>query len=898
MKRKLLYPLLLITGVFFAFASGVWNDDFQVFLERMKQFNEKYPQEKVHLHLDKPYYAIGDNIWFKAYLYNSTTQEPSDISKILYVELINERDSIKQQLKLPVMGGATWGNFSLPDTLTEGNYRIRAYTQWMRNTGSEFFFDKTIKIGYSWTNEVFTNTDYSYSKEDNKEKVAANITFKDKQGNPYAGNEVRYEVQVDAKSLVKGKAITNQQGVLTLSFINNLPDISKTGRIVATIELPEGKKVTREIPIKATSRSVDVQFFPEGGNLIAGLPTKIGVKAVNSSGLGENISGVIIDPNGVEINRFETKHLGMGNFIINAQGNDRYRAKVKFADGSEREIPLPITQNSGYGITVLNTDQEKLTVKIMRSEDLKGPVNLRLVGQHNGNVVFSPDVKMNEQLAIIHIPRKQLLEGILQLTLFSENNQPIAERLTFIYNPEDRANVKLSTEKTVFAKREKVAIQLNSTYNGNPTAGMFSVSVTNTNAVKAEPETESNILSNLLLISDLIGYIEKPNYYFMESGPEVAKNMDDLMLTQGWRRILWKNVINNTPPIIRFKPEKTLGFSGVVTNYSGKPSPNSKVTLLSTASGFFSLDTLTDAQGRFNFDNLIFVDDPKFIIQARTDKGKNRLDIKMDIVPGQVVTKSKHTGDIEINVNEALSAYLKQSNQYFEDQSMRGILQKTLQLKEVKITQQKQQVNKNSQNLNGAGRADAIITAEQLITCQNLSMCIQGRVAGLIVMNGKAYLTRNSGRIPMSIVLDGMRLDDFNLDDINVFDIETIEVLKSIGNTAIYGSNGAGGVLVITTKRGNGNYSSSPTPGLIIINPKGYTVPKEFYSPKYDVDEPNKAPDFRSTVYWGPQLLSNTQGKADFSFFNTDEPGTYRIVVEGMDLMGHLARTVYTYEVK
>ncbi|WP_316822157.1 TonB-dependent receptor plug domain-containing protein [Pedobacter gandavensis] len=899
MKRKLLYPLLLITSVFFAFVSGVLTDDnFESLLQRMKDFNEKYPQEKVHLHLDKPYYAIGDNIWFKAYLYNSTTQEPSDISKILYVELINERDSVKQQLKLPVMGGATWGNFSLPDTLTEGNYRIRAYTQWMRNTGPEFFFDKTIKIGYSWTNQVFTNTQYHYSKEGNREKIAANITFKDKQGKPYAGNEVRYEVQVDTKSLLKGKATTNNEGEISLDFINNLPDISKTGRIIATIALPEDRKVTREIPIKATSRSVDVQFFPESGNLIEGLPTKIGVKAVNSSGLGENISGIILDPNGTEINRFGTKYLGMGNFIINPQSNSRYLAKVKFADGSEKEIPLPITQNSGYNLTVINTDQEKLTVKIIRSENLTGPVKLRLVGQNNGNVLFSPEVTITEQLSIVNIPRKQLIEGILQLTLLSESNQPIAERLVFIYNPADRATVQLSTEKTVYAKREKVAIQLNSTFNGNPAAGMFSVSVTNNNAVKPEPETESNILSNLLLTSDLIGYIEKPNYYFIEEGPEVAINMDNLMLTQGWRRISWKNIINNTPPIIRFKPEKTLGFSGVVTNYSGKPSPNSKVTLLSTAAGFFSLDTLTDAQGRFNFDNLIFADDPKFIIQARTEKGKNRLDIKMDVVPGQVVTRSKNTGDIEINVNEALSAYLKQSNNYFDDQSKRGILQKTLQLKEVKITQQKQQVNKNSQNLNGAGRADAVITAEQLMTCQQLSMCLQGRVAGLIVMNGKAYLTRNAGRIPMSIVLDGMRLDDFNLDDINVFDIESIEVLKSVGNLAIYGSNGAGGVLVITTKRGNGNYSSSPTPGLIIINPKGYTIPKEFYSPKYDVAEPNHAPDFRSTVYWGPQLLSNAQGKANFTFFNTDEPGTYRVVLEGMDLMGHLARTVYTYEVK
>lgn len=897
MKRKLLYPLLLITGFILAFSAGVWNDTFEVLLERMKDFNHKYAQEKVHLHLDKPYYAIGDNIWFKAYLINAETQEPSDISKILYVELINERDSVRQRLKLPVITGVTWGNITLPDTLTEGNYRIRAYTQWMRNAGPEFFFDKTIKIGNSWSNSVFTNTNYNYIKEGGGEKVAANITFKDKDGTPYVGNEVRYELQLDSKSILKSKATTNNQGEISLSFLNNQPTVNKKGRVIATITLADDKKVTREILIQATSRAVDVQFFPESGNLVAGLPNKIGVKAINASGLGENISGIITDQNGIEINRFETKHLGMGNLILNPQDGVKYLAKVKFADGSTQDVPLPITRSTGYTMAINNTDKDKVTIKIMRSADLNAPAQLKLVGQQNGNILFSPAVNITEQLATVSLPKKDLTEGILQFTLFSDQNQPIAERLVFIYNPADRISAKLETEKMVYAKREKVNVQLQAMVNEKPISGMFSVSVTNSNAVKPEPETESNILSSLLLTDDLIGYIEKPNYYFINEGPEVVQNMDNLMLTQGWSRILWKNVINNTPPNIRFQPETSLAISGVITNYSGKPSPNSKVTLLSTANGFLSLDTLTDAQGRFNFDRLLFGDDSKFIVQARTDKNKSRLDIKMDVVPGQVVTKSKNTGDIEINVNEALSGYLKQSTNYFDELTKRGLLQKTMMLKEVKISQQKEKV-KNSSNLNGPGRADAVITAEQLVTCPRLSFCLQGRVAGLIVTNGKAYLSRNGGRIPMAIVIDGMRLQDANLDDINVPDVETIEVLKDVANTAIYGSEGAGGVLVITTKRGGGDYSSVPTPGLIVFNPRGYSMPMDFYAPKYDAGEVNRAPDLRSTVYWGPQLLTTSEGKGNFSFFNTDEPGTYRVVLEGIDLMGHLARTVYTYEVK
>ena len=152
--------------------------------------------------------------------------------------------------------------------------------------------------------------------------------------------------------------------------------------------------------------------------------------------------------------------------------------------------------------------------------------------------------------------------------------------------------------------------------------------------------------------------------------------------------------------------------------------------------------------------------------------------------------------------------------------------------------------------------------------------------------------------MPMTVMMDGINMGSDFLDNINPVDIETIEVLKSIGNTAIYGMNGGGGVLVITTKRGGGNYSNVFTPGITTYSPKGFYIPREFYAPKYEAAVPDRKPDLRSTVYWAPQLPTNEQGKSSFNFFNTDEPGTYRIVLEGIDHMGRLGRAVYTYEVK
>jgi TonB-dependent Receptor Plug Domain./MG2 domain. len=894
MKRKLILPLLLCFGILITFAYKADDDPFSALIKKLEAYIEKYPQEKVHLHLDKPFYAIGDDIWFKAYVVNAQTGKPSTISNALYVELISEKDSVKKQIKLPVISGFTWGDFKLPDSFTEGNYRIRAYTQWMKNAGTEFFFDKTIKIGNSWANNVYTNTSYAFSKQNTAEKVDANIRFTDKKGVPYAQSDVSYEVQLNFRSLAKGKAVTNDQGEVNISFLNTQPSLYKSGKIIATLTLPDKKKMIKEIPIKATSNAIDVQFFPESGNLVESLPNKIGIKAVNASGLGEDVKGSIIDNDGQEVTQFSTQHLGIGSFILNPQPGKTYAAKVKYKDGSESTINLPRVLPSGYIITV-NSNTENVVAKVLLSPDLIGNGELKLVAQNNGNVYFISKAASQKQIITTSIPKKDLPSGIIQLTLFSARNTPVAERLVFVNNVKDRITTKVSTDKESYARKEKVNVNLQADFAEKPAQASFSIAVTNTTSVKPDEENESNIFTTLLLTSDLIGYIEKPNYYFLHDDQKTQQDLDNLMITQGWRRILWKNIINNAGPNIRYEPEKSLKISGVVTSYGGKPLPNSKVSLFSSSGGLFAIDTLSDAQGRFNFDNLIFNDSTKFIVQARTAKNKKSVDIVLDVVSGQIVTKNKNTGDIEVNVNEALSGYLKQSENYFDDLTKRGILERTILLKEVNIVEKKNPA-KNSSNLNGAGNADAIITTDQLQYCTTLSQCLQGRVAGLIIRNGTPYLMRNNGT-PMSIVLDGMQMEGDFLDNINPMDIETIEVLKSAGNTAIYGSRGGGGVLVITTKRGGGYSSASTfTPGIIPFSPKGYYTPREFYSPKYDA--PDNRPDYRTTIYWNPNIVTNESGKAAFNYFNSDEPGTYRIVIEGMDMLGNLARTVYTYEVK
>ncbi|WP_316802670.1 carboxypeptidase-like regulatory domain-containing protein [Pedobacter nototheniae] len=894
LKITLAISFLFIVIGFMAFKMD--DDPFTQLLKKLDEYTSKYPQEKVHLHMDKPYYAIGDDIWFKAYVTNSKTQGPSTISKILYVELINEKDSVKRQLKLPLMGGITWGDFKLTDSLGEGNYRIRAYTRYMRNFGTEFFFDKTIKIGNSWANKVFTNAQYSFVKENNADKINATIHFEDKNGVAYKENEVSYEVQLDYRTVAKGKTKTSLAGDALISFTNAQIASNKTGKIIATITLDNKQKIVKTIPITSTSNNVDVQFMAEGGSLIEDLPQKIAIKAVNADGKGENVKGTIVDDSGNEVTTFETSYLGMGNFIFNMQPGRTYTAKTQFKDGSSKDIRLPLAQKNGYTISVNNLDTGKVSLKIMASKELANGDEVKIVAQHGGNVYYVSKAKMDKQVLVANISRKNLPTGIVQFTLFSGANQPVAERLIFNQNKTDFINVDLNTSAVSNAKRGKSTFTFDALNEQKPVLGSFSVAVTNASKIVPDEDNETNIFTSLLLTSDLAGYVEKPNHYFLNEDAKTQKELDNLMLTQGWRRFTWKNIINNLNPNITYKPEESLSIGGTVMK-GNKPVVGGKVMLMATKGTIFILDTVTNAEGKFVFDNLEFSDSTKFVVQARTKTERKFVDINLNVVPGQVVTKNKNGADVEVNVNSALMKYIKESDNYFNEMTRLGLLERTIKLDEVTITEKRNPV-KYSSNLNGAGNADYILKSDQLSTCITLSQCLQGRLPGVIFRGTTPYLMRSQNQ-PMSIILDGMQVEADFLDNITPTDVETIELLKSGANTAIYGGQGGGGVLVITTKRGGSDYSYNRyAPGILSISPKGFSVSREFYAPKYDqTNNPNTA-DYRTTIYWNPQVVAGADEKAKFEFYNANEPGNYRVVIEGIDAAGHLARKIYTYDVK
>ena len=787
---------------------------------KLKTFSENHIAEKAWLHFDKPYYAAGDTIYFKAYLTQGENHRPSAISRVLHVDLVNTSNKVDQSINLQLTDGVAWGDFALPDSLPKGSYRVRAYTRWMLN-GTEGYFDQTIPVG---------------SIRPNKTPEA---------------------------------------------YVASAKTINKT----------------------------DVQFFPEGGRLVNGISSKIAFKAIGGNGLGIEIKGELVDNENKTVTTFASEHIGMGYFYLRPQEGKTYKGKLTYPDGSQDIIDLPAADTKGIVLTVNNDSKTQLKITIAATDafyrENKNKDYALVI--YSGGEPSSFICKLDSEVVTLEIPKQILHTGIAPVTLFSPTGEPLCERLVFIQN-NDQLSVGVSTDKQVYTKREKVNIKLNVKNSlDNPSAGHFSVAVIDESKVPVDENTENTILTNLLLTSELKGYVEQPNYYFANVTDKTIADLDLVMLTHGYRRFEWEPLLRNQYPQVNQQPEKALEISGIVNGPNGKPLDNGTVSLLSMQGGP-ALSQDLNRNGTFHFSDLSFTDNTNFVLKATNLKLKNNTRLVYNAPQPAAVTINENVLAGQYDVNKAMQAYLAnrklQQEQILKYGPIRGIMLKEVKIKNSKI---KGDDDYPSSNLGGPGFADQVIHRKDikgygLFSDQFMGQLIGVRFAEVPLTGDKiAYLVMHTTpkNQPMLIVIDGVKMGSINVDAINVSDIETIEVLRS-ETAAIYGAFGAGGVLVITTRHGGDELYDDETPdGLLPILPKGYYKALEFYAPKYDHTENSfNREDLRSTIYWKPELITDKDGNASFDYYNADGTGSYRVVVEGIDANGNLGRQVYRYKVE
>lgn len=895
--KRFIAGLLLAIGVIGIYSFSTDDDIIARVQRQLEKWTNNHPVEKVHLHLDKPYYTAGDDIWFKAYVITGPLHRLQPDSGILNIELIDARDSIKQSLKLQLHNGLAYGDFALPDTLHEGNYRIRAYTQYMLNAGSDYIFDKAISIGNVITNKVFTKTTFNTTTQNGRNTVSADINYTDANGVVYAGNAVTYSVMLNNTVLAKGKGVTDANGNLHISLPADNAALLKQGRIVTGLAGTGNGTVYKSIPVRTMAVYADVQFFPEGGNMVNGLPARVAFKAIGIDGLGVDIKGTVTNTKGEEIAQINTQHLGMGVFTFTPQAGETYKANIIYPDGTKGLLRLPKAADNGYVLKVVELGKNDLRIAIATAKGTTG--QFVVVGQSAGKVYYSARSTAGGSAFSTTISKSKFPSGITEFTLFSESGEPLNERLVFIQNPADKLNLAVTADNQSYRPRQKVSLNIDAKDNeGKPAIGSFSVSVTDESKVPVDENTENNIFASLLLTSDLKGYVEQPAYYFKNDDEKARADLDVLMLTQGYHRFEWKSVLNDTPAPNLYPVQKTFTISGRITTPSGAPVANGKVELINFDDGLLKVDTLTDQNGRFAFTDIIYADSLKFLIQARNAKNKRDVVIKMDTVPPLSASNYKNAADLIINAGGAVTAYAQNSKQLYFEQMKAGLGNHVISLKEVLI-REKRIALKHSANLNGPGNADQVLLAKDLMNygCVRLADCLQGRLLGVLFNNGVPVTTRGGGR--MLIVIDGIYSDASFMNSLSINDVQSIEVLRNIGTAGIYGGRGGNGVLVITTKRGDepSYYPQQFGRGIKPYQPKGIYKSRTFYSPKYDAKTIQKIADLRTTVFWKPDMVT-PGGKAAIEYFNAGSAGIYRVVIEGIDSEGNIGRQVFRYKVE
>jgi len=802
--------LLLLTALLSPVARGQGNNASKKITDKLSSFEANYPAEKAYLQFDKPYYAAGDTIYFKAYVTAGEQHKLSSLSGVLHVDLINTKNKIDQSIKLKLDSGLAWGDFALPDSLPAGNYRVRAYTQWMRNFGETGFFDKLIPIGSS-----------------KADKIPENLVKQ-----PAAGFKP------------------------------------------------------------------DVQFFPEGGALVIGIRSKVAFKAIGANGAGVDVTGSIIDNDNREIAQFESVHLGMGSFYITPAAGKSYKAKINYPGGQENVIDLPKPAVSGISLSVNNDSIPNASVQITASPNYytqnRGKTCTLII--YSPGSVITVNCKLDSTVINLDILKRKLHTGVATITLFSPENEPLCERLFFIQNY-DQLSLNVSSDQKIYVKRGKVNIKLNA-YNrkGDPSTGHFSVSVVDQSKVQESDSGNSNILTNLLLTSDLKGYIEQPAYYFEDTSATARKNLDILMLTQGYRRFEWKKVLDSGENNLAYLPEKGLSVEGSVKNALNKAVANGTVNLWQPIGGLL-LSTKTDDKGSFSFPGLVFSDTAHMVLSAVKANGKNSTQITWlkDAAGVPQLSPISQSTTQEISSAALVNYAVNARSQHIEVTNfLKGKV-----LKEVNIKARKRDDQYHTFSLAGAGNADQVIHPKDVLYGGPLSVRLSGLVKGVhfITKSGTPYMipVLNGPYGPMLVIVDGF---PGSLDDVSTDGFETIEILKP-PTSYIYGSDGGNGVIVITTRPRGSDPNDVAASGVLPVAPMGFYKARVFYSPKYENPLAGvNHPDLRSTIYWNPDIKTDKNGNAVFDFYNADGTGTYKVTIEGIDENGNPGRQVYRYSVR
>lgn len=835
---------------------------------------ERIPKEKLYLHLDKPFYGAGEKIWFKGYLVNATTHQDNSQSNFIITELINHSDSIVERKKIRRDSLGFHNAFTLPATLPAGDYYLRGYSNWMLNEDPDFFFSRNIKIGNSIDNTIVSSIEY---QQEDDTHYTAKIKFTSNVQAVFENTTIKYLYLENGKIKNKGKKKTDENGWISIS----LPDLKSPAARRIEVEFDDPQYIyKRTFHLPVFTNDFDVKFFPEGGALLSIPHQNVAFKAQGADGFSKEVEGFLFNSKGDTLTNFRSEHNGMGIFTMNPVNNETYYVTVRTNDSITKRFDLPAIEPKGISIAMSHYKQE-IRYEIQKTEATEWPQKLFLLAHTRGKLAILQPInpkrtfgKMNDSL---------FTEGITHFMLIDEQGNALSERLIFV--PDHKPNQwQITADQPTYGKREKVSLQIAAKDNeGNPVEGTFSVSITDRKSIQPDSLAD-NILSNLLLTSDLKGYVEDPAYYFLNQDARTLRSIDYLMMTHGWRRHKMENVLRT--PSLNFTNyiEKGQTISGRIMGFFGANVKKGPICVLAPKYNIIAT-TETDEKGQFIV-NTSFRDSTTFLVQARTKKGFAGVDILMDPPQYPVAT---HKAPYFNGATTFMEDYLMNTrDQYYMEGGMR-----VYNLKEVTVTAKRERPS--SKSIYTGGINTYTVEEDRLQGYGQTAFDAASRLPSVTITNGSEIHIRNNSE-PAIIVIDDIVYEDASdiLKDIQVSDMSSISLLRG-ADAVILGPRASGGAVVITLKDPR-NLPARPAQGIITYTPLGYSESVEFYHPTYDTPEKKNAQrsDFRSTVYWNPELRLDAEGKATIEYYTPDSTAPEDIIIEGVDKNGKVCRILQT----
>lgn len=775
----------------------------QLVLDSLSQFVQNRPQEKVYLHLNKPYYSKGEDIWLRAYLLDAKEHKASKLSKVIYAELINPAGKIIDSLMFHTKKG-TWGKFSLKDSEQKGTYQVRAYTQYMRNQDERLFFQHPIEV--------------------------------------YA---------------LAGDAISPSR---------------------ARKEKRKSKKAKREIAKAHIENppAFHMAFYPEGGDLVAGLESRVAYEIQNRPVSKEEMKLSILDQDGRVISQNLITADRVGSFSFTPQKNTTYFARIN-QDKNSYVFPLPEILPTGYTLNIQHRGADSLEVKINNTDDDDSPlIGAFLLGHVRGNISL-----LAEDLApqrIIKIPKASLPAGVVHFTLFDKNGNPHAERLVFNEQgiKSDLLEVSQKTVKKIIGQEVELDFAINDTLL-SAKRGSLSVSVTDRSLVQHSPY-EATMVNYLYLNSDLGKPIQSPGMYTQSPDKLQRNQLDLILLTQGWRRFTWKEVFQAKKAPL-YAAEQGYSISGYTALASDSTKKTRAQVMINSLGGqLFAGEMESDKEGNFTFDNLPHMDSTLYILQTRLQKSekkgdeikmKGRREVNVHLLP----MERPEIQPLALDPDKPQDLIPWQT--YVRDlQLADSLADLEIDLDEITITAN-QGFDSRLFDLYDLDKMDWVPNHTSAINL--LSMIRSSFSYQHDRMQNKMFILKNiKGRlqsIPVTFVINDM------LSSLLGFQALTADVISYIG---FFGDPMGSVVYIKTRANGPRSLEQELEKGILDYMHPGYNLAREFYQPISQKLSGMEASRLQSAIHWEPNLVLDEKGTTSLKFELPNRAGLYQVRVEGI----------------